>query len=569
MKKEKAKKIAFLDRDGVINKSAPEHEYITKVEDFVFNPEIFDVLTALKKEGFEFIVVTNQRGVARGKLSVADLDKIHLYMKRELQKHNIEILDIFYCPHASDTCDCRKPKDGLFRQAETRYLIDKDRSIVIGDRASDIEAGKTFGLKTRILISTDNPAEALEQLPKRDKIKIAFVKYGGMSTGGTEKMLQIIAGNLDKSRYAVDFYYCDSTPFKGSGYIYPNTDPDRLAYAEAHGINLIKFKVGYVDDVHPYHMWRHTNFWEKFDETNYDIIQTGRSGHPEYPYTRIRRTPIAEIIALSAGTHNQYNIARSMHICQWSADTWIKSGGDKARVEIISLPIDVEDKDYGNFRAELGLTKHFIYGMHQRVSDDIFSGIPLAAYKSIETDTSAYILLGGSELYKKQATDLQIKNIHFLPATGNSDIIFKFLSTINVYAHGRKDGEVNSQAMAEAMYFGSPIVSHRSTVNNGHVECIGNGGRVLETVSDYAAELQKLQTAPTYYAEQSHHARVRFTENYELKKQIKRFEAIYESIMIDPYPYPIRRIIFSLYWTQNIRIIIKWIYRYIRYTFNI
>ncbi len=397
------------------------------------------------------------------------------------------------------------------------------------------------------------------------KIKIAFVKYGGLSAGGTEKMMQIIAANLDKSKFAVDFYYCDSSPFRGSDYRFPTTDPFRLAYMEEHGVNLIPFTVGYVDMVHPYQTWKDTNFWEKFDESKYDLIQTGRAGHPEYPFTKIRRTPMLEIIALQAGCDNQYNMARSLHICGWSADRWTKSGGDSKRVEIISLPIDIESKDYGNYRTELNLHTAFVYGMHQRAADSIFSPFPLEAYKAIENEHTHFIMLGGSHLYQKQASELGIKHITFLPETGDSKIIFKFLSTLNVYAHGRKDGEVNSQAMAEGMYFGLPIVSHISSVNNGHVECIGNGGKVLTTVDEYAMELQRLYEDRAYYEEKSANARKRFADNYELRNQIKRFETIYESVVANPFPHPLRRVLYSLHPTQNIRIVAKWWYRHVRF----
>ena len=121
------------------------------------------------------------------------------------------------------------------------------------------------------------------------------------------------------------------------------------------------------------------------------------------------------------------------------------------------------------------------------------------AYKQIENENTAFIMLGGSKLYQEQEAALGIKHIIFLPETGDSTIIFKFLNSIDVYAHGRKDGEINSQAMAEAMYFGSPIISHVSTVNNGHIECIGDAGAVLTTVAEYAHELATLQTDSAYY----------------------------------------------------------------------
>jgi histidinol-phosphate phosphatase family protein len=564
MKSAKAKKIAFLDRDGVINRSAAAHEYITRVEDFVFNPGIFSVLKTLQREGFEFIVVTNQRGIARGLYTEEDLNHIHDHMRRGLEEQGIEPLEVFYCPHADNTCECRKPNDGMLREAAKKYDIDTTQSILIGDSDSDIAAAKKFGLSQTYLIPTDTP-EAFFHMRTDKKIRIAFVKYAGLSAGGTEKMMQIIAANLDKDRFEVDYYYCESTPLRGSDYRYPTTNPFRKAYLEEHGVNLIPFSIEYVDYLHPYQTWKNTDFWEKFDESKYDIIQTGRAGHPEYPFTKIRHTPILEIIALQAGCDNQYNMARSLHICQWSADRWARSGGDRKRVEIISLPIDIEAKDYGTYRDELSLGDKFIYGMHQRASDSIFSSIPLNAYSKIESDKTWFIMLGGSHLYQEQAKKLGIKNITFLPETGDSAIIFKFLSTLNVYAHGRKDGEVNSQAMAEGMYFGLPIVSHISEVNNGHVECIGDGGKVLASVDEYAAELKTLATNRDYYQTKSNNARRRFADHYELKKQIKRFEDIYTDVTTNPFPHPLRRVLYSLHWTQNIRIVMKWCYRHIRF----
>jgi D-glycero-D-manno-heptose 1,7-bisphosphate phosphatase len=563
-KNAKNKKIAFLDRDGVINRSAPEHEYITTVAEFVFNPGIFTVLNKLKQDGFEFIVVTNQRGVSRGKLSRDTLHTIHNHMVQGFKDQGIDILDVFYCPHEGDSCDCRKPKAGLLKQAVTQYSIDIRKSLLIGDRASDIAAGESFGLTQNILITKDHPEEVLEKYTPA-KIKIAFVKYGGLSAGGTEKMLQIIAANLDRTRFDVDYFYCDSSPLRGSDYRYPTTDPFRLEYMQEHGVHLLPFTVTEVDMVHPYQTWSGTDFWKKFDEKKYDVIQTGRAGHPEYPFTKIKQTPILEIIALQAGCDNQYNMARSLHICQWSADRWVGSGGDGKRVEIISLPIDIEAKDYGTYRDELSLGDAFVYGMHQRAADSIFSPFPLAAYKKIENEHTWFIMLGGSTLYQKQASELGIKNITFLPETGDSKIIFKFLSTLNVYAHGRKDGEVNSQAMAEGMYFGLPIVSHVSSVNNGHIECIGNGGNVLTTIDEYAIELSKLQKDSVYFKEKSENARKRFADNYELRNQINRLETIYSEVVANPFPYPLRRVLYSLHPTQNIRIVAKWLYRHIRF----
>ncbi len=556
------RKIAFLDRDGVINKKAPEHEYITSTTDFIFNEGIFDVLKTLQKDGFEFIVLTNQRGISRGILTEEKLDEIHQHMVLTLIDKDIKILDIFYCPHASDSCDCRKPKPGMLQKACAKYPVDITRSILISDTIEDVEMGTTFGLQS-YLVQSDNPETFLQDYKK--KIRVAFVKYGGLSSGGTEKMLQIIAANLPKEKFTVDYFYCDSTPYIGATYTHPNTDENRVVYMRESGVNCIPFMVEAKDITHPYHVWKGTDFWEKFDETKYDLIQTGRAGHKEYPFVKIKNTPLIDILALTGGVDNQYNIARVMHICNWNAEKWTAAGGDKSRIEIISLPVDIKNPPKKDFRAQLSLENKFVYGMHQRPSDDIFSPIPLQAYKIIESDNTAFVLLGGGEAYRNQAQELGIKNIHFIPASGSNEIIFTFLQTLNVYAHGRKDGEVNSQAMAEAMYFGLPIVSHLSDINNGHVECIAEAGVVVDSIDAYATELKKLQQDEGYYTMRSKNAVKRFIEKYELIGQIKRIEAIYESVVADPFPYPIRRFLYSLHWTQNIRIWLKWAYLKAKY----
>lgn len=155
MKKKLSKKIVFLDRDGVINKKADEHCYILKVEDFVFNDGIFEVVSKLQNEGFEFVVITNQRGISRGLISEDELYEIHQFMKNEFYKNGIEMLDIFYCPHGSDSCDCRKPKDGMLRQACSKYEIDLPNSILISDSRDDVEMGIKFGIGKNIFVESD------------------------------------------------------------------------------------------------------------------------------------------------------------------------------------------------------------------------------------------------------------------------------------------------------------------------------------------------------------------------------------------------------------------------------
>lgn len=372
------------------------------------------------------------------------------------------------------------------------------------------------------------------------KIKIAFVKSGGLTSGGTEKFLQIIAVNLPKDKFEVDYYYCDPPFYKDLNRKPAITDLNRVKFMQDNNINLIKFNIEFVDLSTYTHDWINTDFWNKFEEDKYDIIQTGRAGHPEYPFYKIKKTPIVDSLHLSGMVDNQYNVSRVMHICEWNTKKWIKKGGDKKRIVLVSHPMEIKFNG-GDLREKYNLQDKFVFGFHQRKENDIVSDIPLKAYKQIETEKTIFLLLGGGDKYKDQAKDLKIKNIIFLEHTGDIQFIYKFLNTLDVYTHGRKDGEVNSTAMAEAMYFELPIVSHFSEVNNGHVECIGNAGKVVSNSDEYAQELIKLQNDKEYYNYCSQEAKKRFAEKYELQGQMKKIIGVYEDVIKNPFPNKIRR----------------------------
>ncbi len=373
------------------------------------------------------------------------------------------------------------------------------------------------------------------------KIRVAFIKYGGLSAGGTEKFLQTIAAHLNRDKFEVTYFYTDAVPYIGSSHMHSNTDQNRMMYMQKHNIKLVKVNLDKVDLTKRTYPWINTDIFSKFIEKDHDIVQTGRAGHPEFPFTKIRNVPIVDSLHLLAGVDNQYNISRVMHITNWSRKIWERKGGDKNRSVLVSHPIEIQTSNYSSFKHEMGLDGKIVFGFHQRDSDEIFSEIPLAAYKKIESDNNHFIILGGSKLYKKQADNLGIKNISFLSHTADPEFIYSFLATLDVYAHGRKDGEVNSTAMAEAMYFKLPIISHVSKLNNGHVECIGNAGFVAKNQDEYDLELQKISTDEAYRIQLSANSEKRFNDMYELKSQIMKIEEIYEDVYINPFPNKISR----------------------------
>jgi len=141
-------KVVFLDRDGLINQRAPEHDYIKQVEDFIFLPGVFEAVKRLNDAGFLTVVVTNQRGIARGFMTPETLAEIHKFMCTEFEQHGGKISAIYVCPHEEGTCTCHKPDIGLFLQAEKDFDIDKSASWMVGDSDSDTEAGRRYGVKS-------------------------------------------------------------------------------------------------------------------------------------------------------------------------------------------------------------------------------------------------------------------------------------------------------------------------------------------------------------------------------------------------------------------------------------
>ncbi len=158
------KKVAFFDRDGVINKKAEEHQYITSIENFVWNDRIFNLMRKLQDLGFEIIIITNQRGVARKIMTEKDLDIIHEYIGNTFKQKGVDILEILFCPHEENSCECRKPKPGLINQAREKYSIDMENSILISDSQKDIEMGTKSGLKYSIFIPSDRLDVAIKIL---------------------------------------------------------------------------------------------------------------------------------------------------------------------------------------------------------------------------------------------------------------------------------------------------------------------------------------------------------------------------------------------------------------------
>jgi len=143
-------KVIFLDRDGVINE---DFGYIHKIKNFKFIPGAIESCKYFLSLGYQIIVVTNQSGIGRGLYKEDDFHALNEWMLDKFQQEGVSILDVFFCPHGpDDNCNCRKPKPGLFKNAQEKYDIDMNKSWMIGDKEADIQAANRAGISQTIIV---------------------------------------------------------------------------------------------------------------------------------------------------------------------------------------------------------------------------------------------------------------------------------------------------------------------------------------------------------------------------------------------------------------------------------
>lgn len=327
-------------------------------------------------------------------------------------------------------------------------------------------------------------------------MKIACLKFAGLAAGGTEKYLQTLACIL-KREHEVDYYYTNNAPRIGTSWKHPDHSEERRRFVESHGIKTIPIHVGAYDETNK--SWIDSNIWDVFDSSKYDVIQTARYGFREFPYTDIRGVRIIDSIHgdMSDNTPSE----KSILLCKWQADRWIKSGGDAKKICIIPTVVYVPEKKPSIVRERLGIPKHaFVYGFHQRNDDGIFSPVSLAAYSQVQDENTYFIILGGSIKHRHLATELKLKNVVFVDFAAKVEDIHDFLGALDVYAHARSDGEVCSAAIIEAMYHGLPVITHVAQ-NMGHAEQVEGCGKMCWSMDEYVDEMKKLKQDKPYLAE--------------------------------------------------------------------
>jgi len=151
------RRAVFVDRDGTLN---VERRYLRAAEELEFYPGVPEAILRLREAGFLVIVVTNQSGVARGYFTLAEVDLVHRRIQSLLARWGTAVDAFYVCPHHPQgvapyrlRCSCRKEEAGLLLRAAADFHIDLGGSFMIGDKASDIEAGRKAGCRPLLVLT--------------------------------------------------------------------------------------------------------------------------------------------------------------------------------------------------------------------------------------------------------------------------------------------------------------------------------------------------------------------------------------------------------------------------------
>ena len=178
----------FLDKDGVIN---VDHGYVCTPDRTDFVDFIFDLCLAATRHDFLNVVVTNQAGIARGYYKEGDFLAYMDWVRGEFSARGARLDAVYYCPHHPQhgggeylrDCECRKPKPGLILAAQRDWNIDLSHSLLLGDSASDFEAGAAAGvghcLLARTITASASGREALEPAFMQDVLDLLNAEQGG------------------------------------------------------------------------------------------------------------------------------------------------------------------------------------------------------------------------------------------------------------------------------------------------------------------------------------------------------------------------------------------------------
>ncbi len=318
----------------------------------------------------------------------------------------------------------------------------------------------------------------------------------GLSFGGTEKFLQIIAKYLNKDMYHVYYMYSNKQDTR-----YGHNDVcGRKPYLLHTGVEFIDFTYDVKEDFYPYVYTKTTpSLYEVILHKKIDLIITAGSGYSEFPFNIVHDIPII-MCNIFGSPSTQHNIIK--HICiskevQKKIDYIVPAH----KSEIIYIPSEQPAKDdekISAIRTRFNIKRDdFVFGRIGRASDAIFDPIAIRAFQTIvkKFPHCHYIIMSSPPILKKIVADEHIPNVHFLEASSDENDIWAFHNSIDVLAHFRNDGESCGLNIIESMMCGNPILTHTSHIWNAHLEYLQpEFSRIAEkdNVDQYAAHMAEM-----------------------------------------------------------------------------
>lgn len=338
-------------------------------------------------------------------------------------------------------------------------------------------------------------------LASGQKTKILFYHVSGLSSGGTEKFLQIIAKHLDKSKFEVFFMYSPK-PRSSSGGIRLDSRKEYLI----EDTTLIEFDYEKIEQQYPYFVVdQHPNIHDVIQKHNIDLICTAGSGYTEYPINTITGIPIVLINIFGSPTV-QPNIKKHLSISH-AVDALIGPYVPQSKREVIYIQSEDPFMTYSSPQIEQmrkSLRDKFtipesayVFGRIGRADDNIFDPIGINAFEQVvkKNPSAHYLIMSAPPILEKIVKERNIPNVHFIPPSGLESDVWSFHFAIDALAHFRLDGESFGLNIAESMIAGNPIITHKSHIWNAHLEYLNPSFSFVaekDDVSAYAQAMEKL-----------------------------------------------------------------------------
>lgn len=324
----------------------------------------------------------------------------------------------------------------------------------------------------------NNPKIKKNKNNNNNKKNILIYHINGLSFGGTEKNLQMIAKHLDKNKYNVYLLYGTKT------------EKDRSKYLENSGVEIIKFDYEKVDNKWPYFIYNMNPRIETIiNKYKIDLIITATPGQTIYPIITIKNIPII-LLNIFGSFNTQKNIIKNISISK-EVEELANRVNDNSKSIIQYIP---SERQILNLEKAKEIRNRFniketdlVFGRIGRADDSIFDPIALKAFEIAvkEKPDMHYIIMSPPSLAKELVSENKIPNVHFLEPSYLEEDIWAFHESIDVLAHFRLDGESCGLNIIESMLVGNPILTHKSHIWNAQLEYLGPEFSMFIEKDDY------------------------------------------------------------------------------------